>query len=57
MPHIEKRQAGVEVSPEMIEAGYKVYCQDDELSDISAEDFIKCIYVAMKLARPAGCSG
>ena len=56
MPDSLKVAGDVEITPEMIEAGYKVYCQDDELSDISAEDFIERIYVAMRLARPLGYS-
>ena len=46
MPQLEKRQAGVEVTPEMIEAGLNVLQGYDEGFDSQAE-VVKRIFTVM----------
>lgn len=60
MPHIEKRQAGAEVSPEMIEAGvfaYRDFLGDDWVAVSLEGEAIKAVFLAMAAAAPCGTFG
>ena len=55
MPQLGKRQAGVEINPEMIEAGahalITLTISDLAAGDVTAQEASVCVYEAMERAR------